>query len=328
MFKSMRNTMTGLNTIRETEAEGMASRPIRPFLAELLKSKYSFAKRPKVGILTSEQSQVLEQLMTSCALGMQRALQELGQSPLRVTALFPKEIIASDSPANLGEGVFCSFATTGPSALALLRLDETLALRLVDGLLGGSGEPVDFPRPLTQLETQILADGIADLLQAFAQAWSRLSSFIPRLQATTSGRPALLGESAWSLQLPFSVAFGDREAAFDFLLPQPACENLLSCLRLEHWSAEQMAEKVAAQTDILRTLNDVSLPLRAIIGKARLSLSDVARINVGDIICLDEQESDELLLYAGEKETLRARMITLGGRLAVQVAEAIRPGGL
>lgn len=322
--------MIALDTIEENGLESLSPRAAKPFLPELLKCKQSFVRKPKLNGLSPEQYDVLEQLQETCASLLQEALQGLGASPLAVTALSPRDIPGNEAGiVELPAGALFSFTTIKESALVLLRLDQTLALMLVDCLLGGTGEPVEAPRPLTVLETHILADSLPVLLTSFSRAWARLAVFTPQLRSIAPGLSSPPeGESNWALLLPFSVRLSGGEGALDFLLPQPACEELLSSLRLSRWSAEQMAAKAAIQTDILRTLNDVNLPLRAIFGKARLSLSELARMNVGDIICLDEQESDELLLYAGDKETLRAKMITLGGRLAAQVAEAIRPGGL
>jgi len=325
MFESMKIAMIALDIPKESREERQGCQAIKLFLAELIKTKQVFITKPtpKTERLSPEQHTVLEQLIESASRRLQESLQELCRQPVEVAALSPLEISGQElSGPILSAGGF-TFSTTSESARARLIVDQKLALLLVDCLLGGTGEAIDSLRPLTALEMQILCDGVPALLSPLSQAWQKLEVFTPKLQGPA--RPA--EETDWALALPFAIKLAGTSGELSYVLPQPACETLLAALRLSRWSAEQMAAKLEVQTDILRTLNEVNLPLRAVLGTTRVPLNQLAGMNVGDIICLETQESDDLLLYAGDKETLRAKMIALGGRLAAQVAETIRPGG-
>ncbi|MBN2308118.1 MAG: FliM/FliN family flagellar motor switch protein, partial [Candidatus Hydrogenedentes bacterium] len=88
----------------------------------------------------------------------------------------------------------------------------------------------------------------------------------------------------------------------------------------------KMSPRLAELTrdQIRRTLQRALLPLDAILGRASLPLSEVARLQVGDVIQLDSDVKEPVLVEVGGLPRFRARPGRRGEQSSVQVSGLIR----
>lgn len=262
--------------------------------------------------------------MTACLKGICRAEAEVAISTT-------KESASADLKASLQQsGVIFLFTTISDDARALLVLDSTLSFFLVDRMLGGGGEVVAPERPLTKLERQVVADGAGSLLKEYAQGWSRLVHFEPRILKTWSEElpdSALLGVDR-VVNTEFTIKVGGMTGKLSIYLLLPACDSLAVNLAAHRWIADPAAMKAEDLARVKQTVEQVELPLSAVISTIKLPLAEIVGLSAGDILCLDINDKSELQLWTGGKAMFNIRPVMVEGHVGVRImSELNRKGG-
>ena len=78
-------------------------------------------------------------------------------------------------------------------------------------------------------------------------------------------------------------------------------------------------------TEIIESIiNKAPMPVKAVLGKSVISVSDFINLQVGDIIRLDRKVEDELDVYVGNIRKFTALPGASGDQYAVRVTSVIR----
>ena len=121
---------------------------------------------------------------------------------------------------------------------------RALALLLVERILGGPSEAVSR-RGLTEIEREVAAEGLTELLNQYAQGWSRLEEFSPKVQEISCDvlSEKLLVGVDYSLVTEFSVKLAGVESKLFIHLLLPECNPLIP---LWHYAEESFVPAAKA----------------------------------------------------------------------------------
>jgi flagellar motor switch protein FliM len=192
----------------------------------------------------------------------------------------------------------------------MLVLPRTLLLNLIGIMLGDNRPQED--RELTVVEDQ-LADYFLDnhwlpyfreswpgpSLPGGKQAWQLLQREAEPNYSRLFEPSDVLVNLHWKIRGPFGEGQGQ------WLFPRQA---LLQALAKEQVTADPGAdEKIAAarKAQIVRAL---PLSIECILGTTQLRLSDLSRLQVGDVLLLDQRASDDMAALVGGRPMFRGRM--------------------
>lgn len=211
----------------------------------------------------------------------------------------------------------------------LLEINLELALALLDRLLGGGASGEDGPpaaaRRPTDIESALLADLVGAAVPAVEEA---LSAFLP-----------VTGEVAgveYNPQLVQIAAPADSVLLFTFALRVTqgmAAEGLLTVCYpagaltplLERVASQLQAEKAPETGDAAWTaalterLEGVDVNLRVTLDDSAVPMSELAALQVGDVLRLDHRIERPVRGRVGAMELFTAYPGRRGRRLAVQV---------
>lgn len=182
----------------------------------------------------------------------------------------------------------------------------------------GSGPTIKPTRPPTReysrIERRFYARAARELLDQFAVSWSRVSPTtldIAGLQSRASVAESLSG---YAVLATFDVKGFSESCRVRVAIPASA------------FTAKEGASTKAAPVLGLGSgisVMDVPIRLRAQVGTAELSLSDVGRLQEGTLIPLESASDGSLTIRIGQQEKFKGVAGTQGARRAVQLSERI-----
>jgi flagellar motor switch protein FliM len=279
--------------------------------------------------MAKEQGRTLQLVHESFAHKLAGVLSPPLRMPVHVTPAPARETtyadFTSELPAFLVTGVLRMTSECGP-ALVVAGCDT--ALFALDRLLGGGATALPEPRWLTEIECTLMEGVLNKLLGAYAETWRPLVEISGQVRAVTSSamfsHVALPADIVCAAQ--FSLEMGSASGAFSLCLPIIACEPVLGELALQHWLASGRAQPGVSDELPEQKVTQVRVPVQAILGGARLTLSQVARLKRGDIVRLDRGANDEAEIIVGGRTKFFGRPGRTDGRLAVQITREAAPG--
>jgi len=183
--------------------------------------------------------------------------------------------------------VYVTLTTAPTGAKALLVFDPVLALCLIDRLLGGSLTEVPAARVLTELEAGVFSYLLMQVCRTFHQSHpsehqapirvAKIFSEPEQLETILAGTERLVVADA-------TVALPELSLPVQIVLPDAFVEEVLAPRSRQ--PMEQLS--IAQQRQGLMAYGDLSFAMRASAGETTLTPREVAHLEAGDIILLDQ----------------------------------------
>jgi flagellar motor switch protein FliM len=124
-----------------------------------------------------------------------------------------------------------------------------------------------------------------------------------------------------------NVKIGDVEGFMNVCLPFFTLESVMDKLNTKYWYAnmqEQNDESFGGHIEDL--IKRVDVPVKAVLGKTNISVTDFVNLQVGDIIRLNTEVEQDLKVYVGNIKKFTALPGSSRDKYAVRVTSVIREG--
>jgi len=217
----------------------------------------------------------------------------------------------------------------------VIEMDMTAAMHILDRLQGGSGRRPRIPdgKEVTDIERALMASVGRWLVRDFIQAWREIVRFQATegdLQLQTYEIRQILGSEV-SLAIVYDVHLFDQVARLSVALPGSTLEPIMSRLSATVlFSAASPRSKRHGDngwTEIADPMGKVSLPVSVNLGRAILTMADIADLRVGDVIVTDQDVHAALELAVSDEALFNVRPGRLGSRMAAQVVGIVPNAG-
>ncbi|MBS3942375.1 MAG: FliM/FliN family flagellar motor switch protein [Actinobacteria bacterium] len=246
------------------------------------------------------------------------------QSVIDIEHLASEQLSVDDYVRTLPSPTALASVHVGPlDANALIDLDLSLALLLVERLLGGVGDPVDtaVPRRPTDLETGIIASGLlVPAVAAIDEALDKIEGPPSELLGieTTPQPMQLSAPGELLLLLTYRVEIrGELPAQGLISIGYPVAPLLA---HLDQLTGGAVDEDDPTQGQAARgALLDAAFDLRVHLGSSTMPASALAGLQPGDILSLDHPLGRPARLVCDGRELGTAHLGKRGRRAAVQV---------
>jgi flagellar motor switch protein FliM len=260
--------------------------------------------------------------------------------PMTLTVAEPTQMIYSEYISGL----------TLPSQLVTLRvpqlgegkvlldLDLALAKAWIDRQLGGPGLlPAEREEP-TAIEGALILRLLDDLLEALSEAWSNVAEISPRVDGDIALTPAMLRIAAPSdvvAVLSFEVRYdvgrsGDsigipQSAPMSMCIPHSTLEPVLPRLSATSWYATaHKSVDPAGRDDLTASLQNVEVPLTAVLGGVELSVDELSSLKPGDVIRFVERADHPVRLSVMDQAMAWAVPGKVGEKVAVRLVTPLQ----
>lgn len=209
----------------------------------------------------------------------------------------------------------------------LIEMATNLGYAMIDRMLGGKGETLDKMRDFSEIELLIIERIFVVCVNLLREPWQNVLEISPRLERieTNSQYAQIIAPSEMIAIITINVRIGDVEGLVNVCLPYMTVEDVIDKLNTKYWYANMQAYDEKNYAEAIESLiRKAQIPVKAILGTSKISVSDFSTLQVGDIIRLDREAEEELDVYVGNIKKFTALPGSSGDNYAVRITEVIR----
>ena len=210
---------------------------------------------------------------------------------------------------------------------AIMELSSNFGYAIIDRMLGGQGDTLDKSREFSEIEMSIIEKIMIICMQLLREPWKNVvevNPFLERIETNPQFAQVVAPNDMVAL-IMLNVKIGEVEGFMNMCLPFFTLESVMDRLNTKFWFAnmQQMDEEDYEQfLEIM--VRKVDVPIKAILGKSVVTVSDFVNIQPGDIIKLDSRIDDELDIYVGNIKKFTAVPGANQDNYAIRVTSVIR----
>lgn len=209
----------------------------------------------------------------------------------------------------------------------IIDLATNLGYAMIDRMLGGSGTPLDKSRDFSEIEMNILEKVMVTFAQLLREPWKNVVDVSPVLSRmeTNSQFAQVIAPNDMIAIVTLNIKIGDVEGLMNVCLPFFTLEDIMDKLNTKYWFSTMQENHDENYEDYIEALiRKVDIPIRAVLGKSSISVSDFMNLQVGDCIRLDRKVDNDMDVYVGNIKKFTALPGANGDAYAVRVTSVIR----
>lgn len=209
----------------------------------------------------------------------------------------------------------------------VLELAPNLAFAMIDRMLGGQGVALEKTREFSEIELAIMERVFNTCVELLRVPWETVVDISPRLERieTNSQFAQIISPSEMIALVTLNITIGDVDGLMNICLPFLCLEDVMDKLNTKYWfSTMKDTEDGAYQQTIEYLISKANIPVKALLGKSSISVSDFTNLQIGDVIRLDTKVEDELSIYVGNIRKFTALPGSAEKRYAVRITSVIR----
>lgn len=209
----------------------------------------------------------------------------------------------------------------------IIDLATNLGYAMLDRMLGGNGYPLEKSRDFSEIEQTIIQKVLIMFTQLLRDPWRNVIDIAPVLSRleTNPQFAQVIAPNDMVAIVTLSVKIGEVEGFMNICLPFITLEDVMDKLNTKYWfSTIQENHDENYEIYIESLIRKVDIPIRAILGKSTISVSDFMNLQVGDCIRLDSRIEDDMNVYVGNIKKFTALPGTERDSYAVRITSVIR----
>lgn len=209
----------------------------------------------------------------------------------------------------------------------LLEVAANLGFAIIDRMLGGVGNPLDKNRDFTEIERSIIDKIIAVCVQLLREPWKNVTEINPYLERveTNPQFAQIIAPSEMIAIVTINMKIGDVEGLMNVCLPYFTLESVMDKLNTKYWFSNMKDSNDEQFGDYIESvIRKVSMPIKAVLGRSVITVSDFVNLQQGDIIKLDTKVDNQLDVFVGNIQKFKALPGTSRDAYSVRVTEIMR----
>ncbi|MBQ9136060.1 MAG: flagellar motor switch protein FliM [Lachnospiraceae bacterium] len=211
----------------------------------------------------------------------------------------------------------------------IVDLSTNLGYAIVDRMLGGAGEPLEKNRDFSEIELTIIEKIMVVCMQLMREPWKNVLEINPMLDRleTNPQFAQIIAPNDMVAIVTLNMKIGEVQGFMNMCLPYFTLEEIMDKLNTRYWYANMQEIKDADYEEHIESMiRRVDIPMKAVLGKSTVSVSDFVNLQVGDVIRLDTHIDSELSVYVGNIRKFTALPGASKENYAVRVTSVIREG--
>ncbi len=209
----------------------------------------------------------------------------------------------------------------------IMDLATNIAYAMIDRMLGGTGQALDKARDFSEIEMTIVQRILIMMVSLLREPWKNVVDVSPVLQRveTNPQFAQIIAPNEMIAIVTLNLKIGDVEGFMNICLPFITLEDVMDKLNTKYWFSTMQENRDENFEDYIESMiRRVDIPIRAVLGKTVISVSDFMNLQVGDCIRLDTKVDNDMDIYVGNIKKFTALPGTSEDSYAVQVTSVIR----
>lgn len=209
----------------------------------------------------------------------------------------------------------------------IIELSTNLGYAMLDRMLGGSGTPLEKSRDFSEIEMTIIQKLLVLFTQLLREPWKNVIDITPVLSRleTNPQFAQVIAPNDMIAIVTLNVKVGDVEGIMNICLPFFTLEEVMDKLNTKYWFSTMQENRDENYQDYIESLiRKVDIPVKAVLGRSKISVSDFVNLQVGDCIRLDTKVDGDMSVYVGNIRKFTALPGANKETYAVRVTSVIR----
>lgn len=203
-----------------------------------------------------------------------------------------------------------------------------IMVSMMDRMTGGNGDVDSLPDEYTytELDLKLFEVLMKDFISMMGVTWEnyiQLEFEFGRVENNPT-LVQLVGLEETVVLIDMKVAFSNVEGSISVVLPEAVLSEIFT--QINAGTASKRSSEDNSE-EIFDNLRESTLEIRAELARTTLRLDDVYRLNVGDVIDLNQKKDSTLNLYVGGQRWFNGLMGVSDKKLAVKIKEVYHNAG-
>jgi Flagellar motor switch protein len=226
-----------------------------------------------------------------------------------------------------------------PSALYVLREDELeyrsifeidprLVAYTIEKLMGGDGELMEESREVSPIEQRIMSRVMKRAYRKLEQAWEKAFDLSVKEVAFESNAEfvQIIPAAEPALVASFDVRVYDEPSFINICYPYLMLEQMLGRSGMEQWiSSSTTATDPEVREQYEEMLRETQVDVSAELGRTVLPVTELARLQEGDVIPLDRKTDDPVTVFVNDRPKFEAVPGRSGRTRALRITSVQSP---
>ena len=247
---------------------------------------------------------------------------------VQVTVASSETVTFSEFTNALANPVILGIINFAPlNGTILIDLATNLGYAILDRMLGGSGLPLEKSREFSDIEMTIIQKILVMFTQLLRDPWKNVIEISPVMQRleTNPQFAQVIAPNDMIAIVTLNMKIGDVEGLMNICLPFITLEDIMDKLNTRFWfSTMQENHDENYEMYIESLIRKVDIPIRAVLGRSTISVSDFVNLQVGDYIRLDSRIDDDMNVFVGNIKKFTALPGAEKDSYAVRITSVIR----
>lgn len=243
-----------------------------------------------------------------------------------VDQLFYSEFILSVS----NPSCLYVFDIDGTDGSGIMEVSPQLALTIVERLLGGSADVQAKSRSITPIEQAVIRGVVEHALSDMRSSWRSIAElkFLYSRLETEADFVQIAPSSEIVVVVSFDVNIGVHTFLMNLCFPTFALEEILARLNRQQITTAALKQSPARMRENMQVMREQMsksfLPVVAELGKATITVGELLKLKVGDVIKMKTRINEEIELEIGGKRKLAGRPGSIEGKKAVRITRRLK----
>ena len=205
-----------------------------------------------------------------------------------------------------------------------LFIEKSVVLSLVDLLLGGSGIVNDNDREPTSIDLELIRYLLQSLLQRIYLPYQYNSVEITNIYTTPAQYQRLTGKDIVFESIIGATVNNNNIGKMKFCTPYKSMESVINTLvNINVISEEEENLNDIFSNEIFEYVKNVNMDIQAKLGTININISDLLKLQEGDVVLLNQQIKDDIIVSVGGADTYKAKSGIVGVKKGVQITDII-----
>lgn len=209
----------------------------------------------------------------------------------------------------------------------VLTISPDVSYVILEQRLGGRAEPTQKKRTLTEIDQSLLRSMVEHMLNDIKATWSKVVAIEPNLEDSTVNQhwvQMLIGNER-VLLIIIEMTIEGVSGTMNIYIPYSLLKPIVHLLNPHVWISgrKEKTSDPEARFTTYQSLSNVPLPIRVILGNAKISIKELMNLQEGDIIKLETSIEQDLPVSVSGNTCFRAKVGKINNRIAIQITKVL-----
>lgn len=187
---------------------------------------------------------------------------------------------------------------------SVFEIDPSIVFTIIDRILGGKGYSTNLSRELTDIEISVMERIVQKILASLRESWANVVDLKPKLDKIEANPQfvQVVPPNDMVVLVTLETKVSEVEGMINLCIPYIVLEPIVNKLSAQFWYSSIRKRSTEEQIENLKSrIGEIHVPLKVEIGKTRLTVGEILRLQRGDVVKLDMHADQPFIMMVRDK---------------------------